>query len=287
MWRRFQGSVTAVSIYFTGSIIAHGAVGSFAALILSVGGLFLCLVWLFQTMYGWNLLNRRLEIVKQIQKKLSAPLVERWPLAFIPGDPQGQRYDWIKIRGLLIVSVFIVAFFTLGTIAAARGLGKPTTPVQTNAAQQVDGVKDWIDVLSALLTPTIAILGSFIAYEQWRTNRGRLKHELFNRRYEVYQSIARFMAKIVQTGKVEPGEDIVFLVNTKMAYFLFDKEVSEVTRQIYKKAADLYALVAVQGQVTGDDLTKNVKKQRELVDWFSDELGKIEARFDKFLRLSH
>ena len=94
------------------------------------------------------------------------------------------------------------------------------------------------------------------------------------------------MAKIIQTGKVESREDIMFLADTKMAYFLFDKDTSDLTELIYKKAADLYAVVAMQGQVTGDDLSKNVHKQRELVDWFSKEFGIIEVRFENFLRLT-
>jgi hypothetical protein len=29
--------------------------------------------------------------------------------------------------------------------------------------------KDWIDILQALMTPTVAIFGSYIAYQQWQT----------------------------------------------------------------------------------------------------------------------
>src|SRR5437867_2840808 len=64
IWRRFQASITAVSIYFTGSILTHGAgLGPLASLILSFLGLSLCVIWLFQTAYGWRLLDRRLQII--------------------------------------------------------------------------------------------------------------------------------------------------------------------------------------------------------------------------------
>jgi len=49
--------------------------------------------------------------------------------------------------------------------------------------------KGWVDILSALLVPTIAIFGSLIGFQQWRTNTKRLKHELFDRRYEPLSTI--------------------------------------------------------------------------------------------------
>jgi hypothetical protein len=59
---------------------------------------------------------------------------------------------------------------------------------------------DWIDVLSALLTPTIAILGIYIAYQQWRTNKNRLKLELFDKRYEIFTNIKKFIANILTSA---------------------------------------------------------------------------------------
>lgn len=45
-------------------------------------------------------------------------------------------------------------------------------------------LKDIINILSALLTPTIAILGLYIAYQQWKSNESKRRQELFDLRYE-------------------------------------------------------------------------------------------------------
>lgn len=45
-------------------------------------------------------------------------------------------------------------------------------------------LKNIINILSALLTPTIAILGLYIAYQQWKSNETKRRQELFNLRYE-------------------------------------------------------------------------------------------------------
>ena len=42
----------------------------------------------------------------------------------------------------------------------------------------------WIEILSATLTPTIAIVGGHIAYQQWKTSEKSRKQELFNMRYD-------------------------------------------------------------------------------------------------------
>lgn len=45
-------------------------------------------------------------------------------------------------------------------------------------------LKSWIDILSALLTPMIAILTGLIAYLQWKTNERKRKQDLFDMRYD-------------------------------------------------------------------------------------------------------
>lgn len=44
----------------------------------------------------------------------------------------------------------------------------------------------WVSLSSALLTPTIAITGIYIAYRQWKTNDLKRQNDLFDRRYEFY-----------------------------------------------------------------------------------------------------
>lgn len=115
IWRRFAASLIAITIYLNVSIVAYKAIktacmASIASLSFSIVGLVICVVWLFQTFYGWELQNRRLVIIREIQEKLGDEFLKKWPLAFIPGDPQGQKRDWIFYQVVLIISAFIGAF---------------------------------------------------------------------------------------------------------------------------------------------------------------------------------
>lgn len=44
--------------------------------------------------------------------------------------------------------------------------------------------KDWVDIFSALLTPTVAIFAGIIAYQQWQTQEKQRKQDLFEKRYD-------------------------------------------------------------------------------------------------------
>ena len=49
--------------------------------------------------------------------------------------------------------------------------------------------KTWIDILTALLTPMLAVFAALIAYLQWRTNELKRKNDYFDRRYNFYKRI--------------------------------------------------------------------------------------------------
>lgn len=145
--------------------------------------------------------------------------------------------------------------------------------------------KNLIDILSALLTPTIAILGTVIAWMQWQINQKRLKHELFLRRIELFDRISHYIADISCQGNVGQGEEMQFLRNTRNAFFIFDKDIEEYIDKIYKKSIDLQTLCSLQKSLAGDALENNVVSQRRIKDWFVAELNGIRPKFQKYLSL--
>ena len=142
-----------------------------------------------------------------------------------------------------------------------------------------------ITVLSGLLTPLIAVLAAYIAWQQWRTNQLRLKHELFDRRYALYEKIASFMAEILKQGRVPENAETRFLRETKTAIFLFDKEIEELTQEIHRKAVDLQELEAALENLQGEERSRNVEKQRETKNWFASQLMDCTKRFSRFLSI--
>jgi hypothetical protein len=60
----------------------------------------------------------------------------------------------------------------------------------------------WVNLLSALLTPTIAMLGIYIAYQQWSVNRANLREKLFERRFQIFKKAQSFLSEILGKAKL-------------------------------------------------------------------------------------
>lgn len=144
-----------------------------------------------------------------------------------------------------------------------------------------------IEIFSALLTPIIAVLGVYIAYQQWRTNNLKLKHELFDRRYECYEKIYEFIANILITGSVPHNADLEFLRNTKAVTFLFDDQIKEFVDSVYRKSVELHSLHSSMSDLNSRLREENLQKQREIKEWLQKEMRLMKKRFAKYLTLKH
>lgn len=149
--------------------------------------------------------------------------------------------------------------------------------------------KGWIDYLSALLTPTIAILGSFIAFQQWRINRARLKHELFDRRYEQFSVVNDFLGSIKKYGKCKSEEQQKFVAGTRGMRFIFNEELSiYIDDIIWKLAIELEQIDAeLEGVPVGEERAVKTRRKVEIKDQLYTELGGLNDKFAPYLQLKH
>jgi hypothetical protein len=149
--------------------------------------------------------------------------------------------------------------------------------------------KDWVDYLSALLTPTIAILGSLIAFQQWLINRKRLKHELFDRRYQQFCVVRDFLGSIITYGTAKKDEQLKYLSGTRGMRFIFDKDLADsVEKTIWNPAVMLDCLNSeLECAPDEEERAKNAKRQSEIFQGLKKELNVLEDTFSKYLQLKH
>lgn len=142
---------------------------------------------------------------------------------------------------------------------------------------------------TAITTSAVAILVAIITWREWVTNRARLRHELFERRYEVYERIGAFLSRVLQEGRVPEGEPERFIRSTRKAYFVFGSDVGikAFIEQIFKEAVRLHTLDATLESSRGEERSRNIEKQAEIKEWFRQELGGLERRFESYLSLRH
>ncbi len=100
--------------------------------------------------------------------------------------------------------------------------------------------KDWVDYLSALLTPTVALFGLYIGYRQWRTEEAKLRHELFERRYKQFDAVVKFLNSILYKDNMTNDGLMRFLSETEGMNFIFDEEIDQfVDNYIFKLYMEL------------------------------------------------
>jgi len=147
----------------------------------------------------------------------------------------------------------------------------------------------WTAYLFALLAPVVAVLGSFIAYRQWRLAQNKLKLDLFDRRLKIYEAAKNLLGSIVTSGKANDDEVFKYMVATREAKWLLDSEIAAyLDDQIYNKVIELQTLAIEWECVSvGDVRSKNVRAQAEIKQWFMAQYDILDAQFAPFLQLRH
>ena len=146
-----------------------------------------------------------------------------------------------------------------------------------------------IQPIIAFTSAVTAIAVGFFTGGQWFTNRARLKHELFDRRYAIYEKITQFLADVLINSQLPPGREEEFLRETKLAFFVFncDPNIKSLVEDIYGHAIHLHTVIVQIKETTGDERMNMLNKEQEIRNWFMDTLKSIEKKFENYLRLKH
>lgn len=147
----------------------------------------------------------------------------------------------------------------------------------------------WTQIFSALLTPTVAILGLYIAYCQYRAAQNKLKMDLFDKRFAVYDASRNLIKSIISSGKAQDDQMHLFLAGTREAKWLFKEEIDYyLNNQLWGKVVDLQTLEAeLQSMPVGEDRIKKVHEQSEIKKWMIKQLHELDVKFASYLKLSH
>lgn len=147
----------------------------------------------------------------------------------------------------------------------------------------------WTAYFSALLTPIVACFGIYIARRQWQTAQKKLKFDLFDRRFVVYEATRNFLDSVRSSGKVRDEDIVKFRVATREAKWLLNVEVaSYLIKEIYEKSYDLQTLEMELAELEHTvDRATNVQKQRVLKHHLLAQYEVLDQQFSSFLDLQH
>jgi hypothetical protein len=89
---------------------------------------------------------------------------------------------------------------------------------------------DWerlVRVLAALLTPAIGVVTTYIAVQQYKTNRRQHRLALFEKRIAVFDSTMNLIAAVLRAGRAELDQLFTPLRETRDHELLFGPEIGE------------------------------------------------------------
>lgn len=150
-----------------------------------------------------------------------------------------------------------------------------------STASQLPDIIVW---LQALLVPTIAVAGAWIAWHQMLTARVKLQNDLFDRRGVVFKATSTYWHLCMRNAHNDRDKE-EFLKGVSDAPFLFDQPVIKLLENINEHAD--YMIDA--NKVFGYDNISEGKRDhfRELMDsnrkWFKDNYKSLQLSFRTYL----
>jgi hypothetical protein len=141
-----------------------------------------------------------------------------------------------------------------------------------------------IEILQAGLTPLIAIIATYIAWQQWRANANKLRLDLFEKRYAVFDATRMFLSIILRDAKFEMKDFYEFRAGVSDSSFLFRNDVVEYLKKIdnealkFKTRRDEY-----KDLPKGNERKRLVSEANEVFEWLINQLPELKNIFISYL----
>lgn len=135
-------------------------------------------------------------------------------------------------------------------------------------------------------TVIVALVGVYIALQQFWLASERLNRDLFEKRFSVFAAARLFLSKVAQSGGVRTEDYWQYRGNVAEATFLFDEDVSEFLDEIDSRSVQLWT-IEEEMKRTPDGPNREVLagRVREELDWLTSQLAMLKPTFARYMTL--
>lgn len=138
--------------------------------------------------------------------------------------------------------------------------------------------RDW----HATMLGILSILGAWIAIQQMLIAGSRLRYDLYDRRYKIFEATRKFHIAVLQGAKPSEEDLRAFVLGTLDVQFLFDDEMADYLLDMHKRGVKLLTIPQMlQGDVQPDKRRELMNAEHEQLLWFS-ALAKENSLVEKF-----
>jgi hypothetical protein len=124
-----------------------------------------------------------------------------------------------------------------------------------------------------------------IAALQWHVADNKLRLDLFDRRYKVYEATRKFLAVITREAAFAQSQLIEFDIGTSDAEFLFRADVAAYLAEIRKRALHMRtARQLLESPCASDDeRSRHAQAEHDDLLWLGDQITAMTKNFAPYL----
>ena len=140
-------------------------------------------------------------------------------------------------------------------------------------------------VFQGLTTLLIAAIVAYIMRQQHKTDKDKLRYDLYDRRLKIFQGTMVLLGRVVVQKKLNIENIDQFNRERAEAIFLFEKDVTDYLTTIDRNCLDLWGVTQVlKTEPEGKPRSAAAKQQKALLQWFGDQAEVLTSKFEKYLR---
>ncbi len=137
-----------------------------------------------------------------------------------------------------------------------------------------------------VLSSVMSIFLGYVAYQQHKTNRDRLKHEFYQKRFEVYQRTLT-LYQMLEQGIPDNQTHRHFIESSEAAYFLFpnNREIYDILKRIN---ANSFIIIGFRKSINPHpDSLKDAKENIQALRDISKDVEHLRLQLEPYLNAPH
>ncbi len=145
----------------------------------------------------------------------------------------------------------------------------------------------WAQALGVLFELVIAFAGVCIAWQQKRIAEIRLRHDLYNRRFKVYEAAKTLLVAHQTNGKLSGDDYIAYRRGTADAVFLLDAGVVKYLDELRRQAERLLCLSGRKAELRNDlsqepKYHSSVDESAQIETWLAQQFDILTSKFKHY-----
>jgi len=134
-------------------------------------------------------------------------------------------------------------------------------------------------------TAFISLAVAYIAYQQFRLGREKMKLDLFEKRFAVFAAVRRFLSAIAAEGKCSMEQLSEYRRFVAEASFLFESDITTFIDEIDKHALQLW-LIKEKDSATplGEEKVRLADAWGREMTWLMNQLPELRPKFAPYMK---